>query len=149
MIGIALMLAGAAMPMAEQAAVYRAAGATRRGGQWMLCAEEPQPEGLAVDLYRDLNADGRPEALLSEGGSFCYGATGMGYALVSKQPDGSWRLLSAGAGMVEPLKTKGADGYPDLSIGGPGFCFPVHRWNGRTYALQRHEYERGSCRPGR
>jgi hypothetical protein len=112
MIGIALMLAGAAMPMAEQAAVYRAAGATRRGGQWMLCAEEPQPEGLGVDLYRDLNADGRPEALLSEGGSFCYGATGMGYALVSKQPDGSWRLLSAGAGIGRAAQDQGGGRVP-------------------------------------
>lgn len=146
---IEMLLAAAALPAVEQAAVYRAAGATRRGAKWVLCAEEPRPEGLAVDLYRDLNGDGRPEAILSEGGTFCYGATGVGYSFVSKQADGAWRALSAGSGMVTPLKTKGAGGYPDLSIGGPGFCHPVHRWNGRAYALQRHEYEGKPCRPSR
>lgn len=141
--------AAAAIPAAEQAPVYKAAKATRRGGKWLLCADQPQPEGVTVDHYGDLNGDGRPEALLSEGGSFCYGATGVGYALLSKQANGSWRLMSNGAGMVGLLKTKGAGGYPDLSIGGPGFCFPVHRWDGRAYALQRHEYEGKACRPAR
>lgn len=141
--------AAAAIPATEQPALYRAAQATRRAGKWVLCAEQPQPEGLAVDHYGDLNGDGRPEALLSEGGSFCYGATGIGYALLSKQADGGWRLMSNGAGMVGLLKTKGIGGYPDLSIGGPGFCFPVHRWNGRAYALHRHEYEGRPCRSGR
>ena len=27
-----------------------------------------------------------------------------------------------------------SQGYPDLLIGGPGFEFPVLRWNGKTYA---------------
>jgi len=25
-------------------------------------------------------------------------------------------------------------GYPDLIIGGPGFEFPIWRWNGKEYA---------------
>jgi hypothetical protein len=143
------LAAAAAIPAAEQSALYKAAQATRRGGKWLLCAEQPEPEGVTVDHYGDLNGDGRPEAILSEGGTFCYGAAGAGYAFLSKQANGSWRLMSSGGGMVTPLKTRGAAGYPDLSIGGPGFCFPVERWNGRDYALQRHEYEGKPCRPGR
>ena len=28
-------------------------------------------------------------------------------------------------------------GYPDLLIGGPGFEFPVHRWDGKTCNFYR------------
>jgi hypothetical protein len=149
MILTSFMLAAAAPSAGELTAIYKAAGATRRGAKWVLCAEQPQPEGLRVDLYRDLNGDSRPEVILSEGGTFCYGAQEAGYAVLSKQPNGAWRMLSQGAGMVEPLKTKGVGGYPDLSIGGPGFCFPVQRWNGREYVNQRFEYAGKPCRPGR
>lgn len=150
MIELALMLAASAGPTAaEQVAIYKAAGATRRGATWVMCADEPRPDPLKVELYRDLNGDGRPEAIVSEGGSFCYGATGAGYAVLSKQANGSWRMLDEGAGVVEPLKTKGAGGYPDLSIGGPGFCFPVLRWNGSEYANQRFEYQGKPCNPRR
>lgn len=144
-----MLLAASAIPAAEQAAVYRAAGATRRGANWVICADDPNPTGLTVDSFGDLNGDGRPEALLSEGGTFCYGAAGAGYALLSKQAGGSWRLMSSGSGMVEPLKARGVAGYPDLLIGGPGFCFPVRRWDGRAYTLHRHEYEGRPCRPNR
>jgi hypothetical protein len=144
-----LMLAAAAPTAAEQAAIYKTAGATRRGAKWVLCAEQPDPEGLRIELYRDLNGDGRPEAIVSEGGTFCYGAQEAGYAVLSKQADGSWRKLTDGAGTAEPLATKGVGGYPDLSIGGPGFCFPVQRWNGRAYVNHRFQYEGKPCRPPR
>ena len=149
MISFTLMLAAAAVPAAEQAAIFKAAGAVRRGTMWLLCAEQPDPQGLSVDHYGDLNGDGRPEAIIAEGGTFCYGAAEAGYAVLSKQADGSWRKLSAGPGIAEPLKTRGTANYPDLSIGGPGFCFPVLRWNGKDYAHQRFEYEGKPCRPPR
>jgi hypothetical protein len=44
------------------------------------------------------------------------------------------------------LATRGKDGWPDLEVGGPGFCFPVQRWNGRAYAQHRMEYEGKPCR---
>jgi hypothetical protein len=47
----------------------------------------------------------------------------------------------------EFLKVKGVGGWPDLSLGGPGFCFPVLRWNGKAYVHHRFEYERKTCRP--
>ena len=146
MIALTLMLAATAVPPVEQAAIFKAAGATRRGAKWMMCADEPRAEGATIELYRDLNGDGRPEAIVSEGGTFCYGASEAGYAVLSKQANGSWRKLTSGAGVAEPLKTKGAGGYPDLSIGGPGFCFPVLRWNGKDYAFLRWKAEEpGAC----
>ena len=149
MILFSILMAAVTVPAVEQTAIFKAAGATRRGAIWMMCAEEPRAEGARIDLYRDLNGDGRPEAIVSESGTFCYGATEAGSAVLSKQPDGSWRKLTSGSGIAKPLRTKGAGGYPDLSIGGPGFCFPVVRWNGREYANQRFEYEGKPCRPER
>jgi hypothetical protein len=81
----------------------------------------------------DLNGDGLPDAVISEGGTYCYGNTGQGYWLVSKLPSGNWKLMTNGTGILEFLKTKGTGGWPDVSVGGPGFCFPVERWNGREY----------------
>lgn len=132
---------------ADEAAAFRAAGFTRAGGQWMACGDpgtETYSPG-AVERVEDLNGDGRPEAIIVEGGTYCFGMTGQGYTLVSKQADGSWKRMSGGIGMVAVLATKGAGGWPDLEIGGPGFCFPVLRWNGRAYVLHRHQYDEKAC----
>ena len=96
-----------------------------------------------------MNGDGLPEAVLTEGGTFCYGNTGQAFWLVSKLANGSWKLMTNATGIPEFLKTKGVDGWPDVSIGGPGFCFPVARWNGREYKFQRWEYDGKACKPPR
>jgi hypothetical protein len=57
--------------------------------------------------------------------------------------------MIGGSGIPEFLRTKGAGGWPDISIGGPGFCFPVARWNGKVYAQHRFEYEGKRCTPPR
>lgn len=148
MLTLTLLLAVAGLPAAERDAIMEAAGATRRGKAWALCPDEARPEGIAVESFSDLNGDGRPEALLTEVGHRCFGAVGIGYALVSQGSDGRWRKLSGGAGAAELMPTRGPGGWPDLSITGPAFCFPVHRWDGRAYALHRHEYAGKPCRPG-
>jgi hypothetical protein len=51
--------------------------------------------------------------------------------------------------VAEILATKGAGGWPDISVGGPGFCFPVFRWNGTAYANHRLEYQGKPCRAPR
>jgi len=56
-------------------------------------------------------------------------------------------VITGDIGVPEFLSSKGKDGWPDISIGGPGFCFPVQRWNGREYAVHRHEYEGKACKP--
>tara|TARA_R110002073_G_scaffold294100_2_gene459815 strand:+ start:2230 stop:2580 length:351 start_codon:yes stop_codon:yes gene_type:complete len=99
-----------------------------------------------VQEVRDVNSDGRPEAIITEGGTFCYGNTAAGYRLVSKQANGSWKLITQDTGIPILLSTKGAGGWPDIEIGGPGFCFPVVRWNGKEYVLHRRQYEGKPCR---
>jgi len=145
----ALAQSPATVDAADRAAIFKAAGAVQRGDKWIICSEDPQAAGASIDEVRDLNGDGRPEAITSEGGSFCYGFTGTGFQLLSQQADGSWKRITSDIGIPEPLKTKGKDGWPDLSIGGPGFCFPVQRWNGTEYALNRFEYGGKACKPPR
>ncbi|MCO5124019.1 MAG: hypothetical protein M9915_09800 [Rhizobacter sp.] len=137
---------------AEEAAAFKSAGLKKRGGQWQSDCGDPgtasySPGRIAQVL--DANGDGLPEAVIDEGSTYCYGGAEHGYWVVSKTAGGAWRLVTSGTGMVEFLKTKGVDGWRDISIGGPGFCFPVQRWNGKAYKLQRWEYEGKVCKPQR
>jgi hypothetical protein len=140
--------AQSALSAADEAAAFRAAGFTRVEGQWRGC-EDPGTASYApgtIEQVADLNGDGRPEAIISESSSFCYGMQGAGYALVSKQSTGGWRLITGGSGIPHALETRGVGGWPDLEIGGPGFCFAVERWNGSEYELNRHQYEGKACK---
>jgi len=137
------------LPRADSDAAFKAAGFTEHSGQWRAC-DDPGTAGYApgaIESVADVNGDGLPEAVITESSSFCHGAAGVGYALVSKSGSGRWRLMSEGSGVLGFLTTKGADGWPDIQIGGPGFCFPVERWNGREYARVRFEYDGKPCRP--
>ncbi|HLO19354.1 MAG TPA: hypothetical protein VK192_02540 [Sphingomicrobium sp.] len=143
-------LIAAAIPPADEAAIFGTAGFTRRGGKWRTDCDDPGSSGYepgAIDTYKDLNGDGRPEAIVTEGGSFCYGITGTGFWLLSKQADGRWATLYHSQGMAELLTTRGVGRMPDISVGGPGFCFPIVRWDGKACVQNRLEYEGKACRP--
>ena len=147
-----LVAAAVSVPAAEQAAIFTAAGFKNARGQWRTACDSPDQGSYdpgAIETYRDLNGDGRPEAVVTEGGTYCYGNTGTGFRLLTKQANGRWRVLHESQGIAEFLKTRGANNMPDMSIGGPGFCFPVVRWNGRTYVQHRFQYEGKPCRPPR
>ena len=151
----ALAISGAqgspAPPPAEQAAIFKAAGFQQQGAAWKSgnCdgSESESYSPGTIDTYRDLNGDGRPEAIVTESGAICYGMTGMHFWLVSKQADGSWKRMIDETAMPDFLKSTGAGGWPDIQLGGPGFCFPILRWNGKAYANHRNEYEGKPCRP--
>ena len=147
---LAILAAASSVPAAEQAAIFTAAGFTRAHGKWHTDCDQPDQgsyEPGAIETYRDLNADGRPEAVVTEGSGFCYGNTGTGFWLLTKQANGQWTKLYDSSGMAEFLAPKGTGNVPDLSVGGPGFCFPVLRWNGKTYVRNRFEYEGKRCKP--
>jgi len=149
-----IALAFAAVPApADRAAIFKAAGFVQRDGVWKSrnCegAESESYSPGSIETYRDMNGDGRPEAVVVESGAVCYGMTGMHFWLLSKQANGSWKPIHDETAMPEFLTTKGVGGWPDISLGGPGFCFPVWRWNGKAYALNRFEYEGKRCRPPR
>lgn len=135
----------------DQAAAFTVAGFSRQGAEWRAC-DDPGTASYtpgAIASLGDLNGDGLPEALITEGGSFCFGHTGQGYSLVSKQADGAWKLMAGGTGIARFLATSGTGGWPDIEVGGPGSCFPVLRWNGSEYRLHRQEYEGKACTSAR
>ena len=136
-----------ALSPADEAAVFRAAGFTRIDSRWRACDD---PGSLsytpgAIQEVRDVNGDGRREVVVTEGSVACYGRAEQGYHLVSEQSDGSWKSISSGNGMLMFLSTTGVGNWPDIEIGGPGFCFPVLRWNGTEYLPHRREHEGEPC----
>lgn len=135
----------------DQSAAFQSAGFRQTSGQWRAC-EAPSDSiytSGALGEVRDLNGDGRPEAIITEGSTFCYGGDEVGFFLVSKQADSSWKLMLQSPGVPTVLSTKGADGWPDIEVGGQGFCFPVQRWNGTEYDIQRFQYEGAACQQSR
>lgn len=142
-------VAQARLSPADEAAAFRAAGFNRVGRAWKNCQEgsdSPSYSPGRVDAVRDIDGDGRLDAVLNEGGAMCYGMTGERFWLVSKRANGSWKLITSQIGIPTFLPRAAARGWPDIEIGGPGFCFPVHRWNGRAYAFHRSQYEGKPCR---
>jgi len=135
---------------AEETAAFQSAGFSRRGTDWRSACDDPGTASYTpgkIEHVTDLNGDGLPEAVITEGGTYCYGHTGQGYWLVSAQSNGAWKLVTNGVGIPEFLALRGAANWPDISVGGPGFCFPVERWNGSSYVLNRWEYEGKRCTP--
>jgi len=133
---------------ADTAAAFHAAGYARSAAQWRKC-DDPGTAGYtpgAIELVRDLNGDGRLEIVITEGSTYCHGMTGSGFDIVSKQANGSWKLILSRTGVATFLNTRGAGGWPDIEVGGPGFCFPIERWNGKEYRLHRRQYEGRPCR---
>src|SRR4051794_6764337 len=103
-----LIVAAPATPTtAEQAAIFKAAGFLRMSSAWRTrdCVglESDSYEAGKIDAYRDLNGDGRPEAVIVEGSAICYGNTGQSFWLVSKQTDGSWKRITSDLGFPEFL----------------------------------------------
>ncbi|MEO6715796.1 MAG: hypothetical protein ABIM50_00900 [Novosphingobium sp.] len=136
---------------ADQAAAFRAAGFNLVGRQWKACGD-PGTDSYtpgAIEVLRDIDGDGLPDAVITEGSTSCFGMTGTGFSLVSKRANGSWRLIHESQGIATILPRRAARGWPDIEIGGPGFCFPVVRWNGRAYVNHHYQYEGKPCRASR
>lgn len=63
-----------------------------------------------ITTYKDLNGDGLKEAVISDSSFMCYGNTGVGYYIISKQLNGTWKPIFENMGIPTFLKTKGIDG---------------------------------------
>ena len=106
------------------------------------CGESQEYDTEVVDL----NGDGQPEVFTGLSGLCMGGMSGNYMELYIKKKSGQWEPQFGFAGVPVTLKTKNK-GYPDIVIGGPGFCFPVWRWNGQKYLLDRFEYDGKACTP--
>ncbi|MEJ5862935.1 VCBS repeat-containing protein [Pseudomonas farsensis] len=129
------------MPRSEQIKAFKAAGFTQEPTECEL-EEEGGYEPPSMQP-RDINGDGRPDALITESSVYCYGNARTGFYLVSQQADGKWRQLASGEGEVNFLSTSGKDGWPDIEIAGPGFCRPVLRYDGEIF--RPHERAGSGC----
>ena len=150
-VAVPALAAAPALSAADQAAAFKAAGFKQRGQQWRSGCEDPGTGGYVPGELKpvgDLNGDGRPDGVITESSTYCYGDTGTAFWLVSKQANGRWKLMASDTGIPTFLSSTGAGGWPDIEIGGPGFCFPVVRWDGRKYLPHGHQYEGKPCNPG-
>ncbi len=108
----------------DKSAAFQAAGFRLVENHWRSCDDSSAVyEPGAIEEVRDINGDGLPEAVITESSVLCYGNTGFGFSLVSKQPDRSWKLVFKGTGILTFLTTHSKEGWPDIEIGGPVFAF--------------------------
>ena len=104
-----------------------------------------QPADAKVE-FRDMNSDGRQEVLVIFGNSCTSGMAGSSVLLLIRDAGGKLQPnLGFSAASADPLPESSL-GYPDLLIGGPGFCFPVWRWDGTAYNYLRNDPQMpGGC----
>ena len=119
----------------ETAAIYKATGFRVQGGKVTGCdaADPTWPRSTFFIEAVDLSGDGKPEAIVTESNTACYGRDEQGFTVLAKGPDGNWRRLAGGPGATLVLKTR-HNGWLDIEYGGPGMQkHPVLRWDGKTY----------------
>lgn len=126
----------AALSVADQEALFRAAGMEPVGsGIWTGCPSDPSGNSAAqIAMVQDINGDGRAEAMIRDGGSFCNGYAGVSSTVMTSTAEGDWQIVYSNQGFVNFLVSRGADGFPDIEAGLPSSCFPYFRWNGSEYA---------------
>ncbi|WP_335968463.1 hypothetical protein [Acinetobacter bereziniae] len=98
-----------------------------------------------ISYYGDLNKDGRPDAIVVDGGIGCYADTGIGFYIVTQQIDRKWVRIFNSRGQPEFLSTLGRHGWPDIAINDGSKCFNVYKWNGQKFEKDRLEYNNKVC----
>lgn len=124
----------------EMATIYQLVGLEKRDDGYITMECENEKVDPIVEII-DLNRDGVNEIfVLVNSNTGCYGFAGGNLVLLVKDKKGQYnKNFNFSAGGYKILKTINK-GFPDIEIGGPGFCFPVWRWNGDKY-----EYFKKTC----
>jgi len=134
------------LPEADRVEIFQALGfQLAPGGQTLLeglC-------GLAANQrvrFEDLNGDGDGEVIVDHGNACTSGGAGSSVTVFIRDGSGRFRPNLGVPGLVAGVLPTSYLGYADLLIGGPGFCFPVWRWDGEAYAYLRNEPQApGGC----
>ena len=123
---------------ADKAAIFKAAGFQAQGRNFTRCPDDSAAShSFGAIEVADLNSDGKSEAWVREGSTFCYGNTGQAVVLLTKGADGAWKVLLDEVGVDQVEKTKHA-GWPDITVGGPGIGRqPLFVFNGAKYVSRR------------
>ena len=94
----------------------------------------------------DMNKDGKEEIFISFGNTFTSGHTGSSIILYVPDVAGKYAANLSFPGMTPDMLPTMNKGYNDLLIGGPGFEFPIWRWNGKEYVyhktIKENEYQK-------
>lgn len=131
---------------AEQAEIYGKLGLKVGEGGKTLVDEACGQEVSSEVQIKDLNGDGVDEVLITYGNSCMSGMAGSSVVLFIKDKTGHYQSQLGFPGVIAEVRPAKAGGYPDLLIGGPGFCFPVWHWDGKAYVHLRDEpQEKGGC----
>jgi hypothetical protein len=124
----------------DRAAAVKAAKAHTLDG-YIQCGKEMGRPVVLDHEPMDLNGDGIEELMITarheDGGAACFGRVGVSKTLMIRSSSGEWK---ANLGfMNDPITVmpEKSGGFPDLELGGPGFCHPIWRWNGAEYDLYR------------
>jgi hypothetical protein len=99
----------------------------------------------SISYYGDLNKDGRPDAVVMDGGVGCYGNIGIGFYIVTQQTNKKWVRIFNSRGTPEFLPSLGRHGWPDVAINDSSQCFVVYRWDGQKFQKDRLEYKNKTC----
>jgi hypothetical protein len=91
----------------------------------------------ALVMPTDMNKDGKEEIFISFGNGYTSGNAGSSITVYIKNASGVYAPHLGFPGMAPDVLTTSNLGYPDLLVGGPGFDFPVFRWNGKAYNNHR------------
>jgi hypothetical protein len=96
--------------------------------------------------FEDLNSDGEPEVIVDYGNTCTSGMAGTSVAVFIRDGEGHYRLNLGFPGLIVAVRPSTNQGFADLLIGGPGFCFALWRWTGAEYAHLRNEPQApGGC----
>lgn len=126
----------------EQEAIFNAAGFKQTNGTWRGKCSLGH-----ISVVKDFNGDGRPDAIILDGGTSCYGTLGIGFHLLTKQTTNKWTRILNSPGEPIFLKSIGRHGWPDLLISTTSKCHQVYSWDGSRFKKTRTEYKGQPCTP--
>ncbi|MET0544889.1 MAG: hypothetical protein ABWZ40_01135 [Caulobacterales bacterium] len=144
--------ASATLSADEQKAVFTAIGlaADAKGQVENECGEKVTPQILSADFGGPV---GVAQIVIVPGGPntiTCYG-DGPGLLTIVQRQGSAFKGIFTDRGGISILPST-HQGAHDISVGGPGFSFPVFSWNGAEYApanktISDTEFAKGQMLP--
>jgi hypothetical protein len=123
----------------EQTAIFETLGfVLSEDGRDLVDGTCGQPVNRAV-RFEDLNADGTDEVIVDYGNACISGMAGTSVMVFIRDAGGGLRGHLGVPGLIAEVLASEPGAYPNLLIGGPGFCFAVWGWDGEGYAFLRNE----------
>lgn len=120
--------------------IFTAAGFKNTNGFWRgKCSMGHIP------VIKDINGDGRLDAIVRDGGTECYSTTGVGFYLVTTQKNGKWTRIFNSPGEPQFLKSVGRHGWPEMVVTNASKCHNVYSWDGSKFIKVRQEFKGKAC----